>query len=1086
MDTTFFFGDCQVDPKANTIRFGKQQIPVEPKAMDVLVFLCSHAGEVLSADQITQHCWPEVIGDNPLHKTITALRKALGDSATSPVYIETIRKRGYRTVAPVRFPVGQLQLVESTPWQQGSPFPGLRAFDASHAQVFFGRGKAIDALLQAIARQVNLGRAFCLVLGPSGSGKSSLIQAGVLPNLQQETGYHGVRVLSASSLDLADVAPGRLFTELASAMLDWELDDKPVFVGESADSLAEKLAFSSEQVLFRCLALLKPYQQHKSRLALFIDRLEVLLSAPQFSPDERQQFVALLDQLAQSGAVLVLCACRNEFYPQLATYPALMADKQRGAHFDLEPPSKLELQQMIRLPALAAGLSWQTDPVSGIALDEQLCNEAADNPDGLPMLQYLLQQLYLKRSEQNQLLWAVYEQLGGMEGAIGQTAEQVLSQLSSNQQAALPTVLSLLVTLRDDEQVVTSRSAPWSALQNSEQQQLVQALVNQRLLVSHLDDTRPSFSIAHEALLRRWPRASDWITAHYQALAVKSRLVQQSKRWQQEQQHSAYLLAEGKPLQEAQWVQAQGSVLLEPDIRRYIQASASKANSKRWARRGLMLLLSLLTLLAVLMSLRSFQAEKDAQQKRLAAENLVGFMVGGFADKLRQIGRMDLLDGISNKALQYFTDFTSAGSGQYLSLESRLLHGQTLEAMGEVAYSRGKTDEATTALLAAREQLTAVLKQQPDNLELLKTLGANAFWLGQMPYDNKDWAGALPYLQQYHDYSARMLQLAPNDFDAVMELSYATNSLGSVAMKQQQFDVAVSYFEKSLELKLKAQQISPDHSTLKADIADSRSWLASAAMTQGNLDKAISMHLQIQAEFEHPNKGTISDAYLLYRVFNSYAILSTIYGYQGFTKRSFDLAYQAFELLQQALGQDPENKGWQNDLFNQKVKLMVLNGHMHDSRVSYTPETLMEELEAKRNEFSSERHYLRLKNSLLLESANYYFAKGVQQKGAELASQAIAAYRKLYADDSKNQGIALALAETELLVAFNYKQHRQLKQTQESCYRAKELLAPLQQRDKKPHLIQPYATALQCLNELDQHSDVQQLVQQSGLVLGEL
>ncbi|MGP4763488.1 hypothetical protein ACTXP8_27350, partial [Klebsiella pneumoniae] len=80
--------------------------------------------------------------------------------------------------------------------------------------------------------------------------------------------------------------------------------------------------------------------------------------------------------------------------------------------------------------------------------------------------------------------------------------------------------------------------------------------------------------------------------------------------------------AEGKPLQEAQWVQAQGSVLLEPDIRRYIQASTSKANNKRWARRGLMLLLSLLTLVAVLMSLRSFQAEKDAQQKRLAAENL--------------------------------------------------------------------------------------------------------------------------------------------------------------------------------------------------------------------------------------------------------------------------------------------------------------------------------------------------------------------------------------------------------------------------------------------------------------------------------
>lgn len=127
------------------------------------------------------------------------------------------------------------------------------------------------------------------------------------------------------------------------------------------------------------------------------------------------------------------------------------------------------------------------------------------------------------------------------------------------------------------------------------------------------------------------------------------------------------------------------------------------------------------------MSFRSFEAEKQAQQKRLAAESLLGFMVGDFADKLRSIGRMDLLDGISNKALEYFSDFSDAEKDHYLSTQARLQHGQTLEAMGEVAYSRDKIDEAKTALLAAREKLTPVLTEQPDNLELLKTLGANAF-----------------------------------------------------------------------------------------------------------------------------------------------------------------------------------------------------------------------------------------------------------------------------------------------------------------------------------------------------------------------
>ena len=177
MRETFFFGDWQVEPAANTLRRGKQLCQLEPKAMDVLVLLCLHAGEVVSADDIVSQCWPGTdTGDNPLHKTITQLRKALGDSATNPNYIETIRKRGYRTVAEVRFPLGKDQSVQAHSWLQGSPFPGLQAYDERYASVFFGRGAQIDTLLQRIAQQIQYGRAFCLLLGPSGSGKTTLLR----------------------------------------------------------------------------------------------------------------------------------------------------------------------------------------------------------------------------------------------------------------------------------------------------------------------------------------------------------------------------------------------------------------------------------------------------------------------------------------------------------------------------------------------------------------------------------------------------------------------------------------------------------------------------------------------------------------------------------------------------------------------------------------------------------------------------------------------------------------------------------------------------------------------------------------------
>jgi DNA-binding winged helix-turn-helix (wHTH) protein len=1090
MNGTFFFGEWQVDPSANTLRLGKQLIQLEPKAMDVLVLLCQKAGEVLSSDEIVSICWPQTeVGDNPLHKIITQIRKALGDSATASTYIETIRKRGYRTLAQVTFPLGQEESATPQSWLGGSPFPGLQAYDARYAKVFFGRGSQIETLLERIAQQVQYGRAFCLVLGPSGCGKSSLINAGVMPNLMQNSGYNGVKVESYSSLDLADLTPGQLLMQLASALLDWEVADQPVFDGCSAEQLADKLQHQMDWVLQSCKKALhsqsKSQNESKSRFAIFIDRLEVLLSSPLFSEEERLLFIDRMEQLATSGLVLVLSACRNEFYPLLVTYPSLMAGKARGAHFDLAPPSRADLLQMIRLPAIAANLSWDLDPNTAVPLDELLCSEAASNPDALPMLQYTLQELYLQRSDSNQLLFSVYKNLGGIEGAIGKNAEQAIAQLSTAEKDSLPRVLSLLVTLREDEQSITSRTALWQQLHNEAERTLVQAMVEHRLFVSHLQNAVPCFSVAHEALLRRWPRATNWIAEHHQSLSVKSRLQHLTKRWLAEDKHSAYLLADGKPLAEAQQLAQNGFFTLDANEQAFILASGKRSKLVRTSRRFTFALLCVLTFTAVLMSFRSFEAEKQAQQKRLAAESLLGFMVGDFADKLRSIGRMDLLDGISNKALEYFSDFSDAEKDHYLSTQARLQHGQTLEAMGEVAYSRDKIDEAKTALLAARDKLAPVLAEQPDNLELLKTLGANAFWLGQIQYDANNWLAVKPEFELYYSYSQAMYKIAPDSVDALMELSYATNSLGSLAMNLQEFEQATAFFDESLNLKLLAKAKDPGNTALIADIADTRSWLARAASAEGNTNQVIAMHLQIQAEFERMNKEVKADAYLLDRIFSSYSILASIYNYQGLTKQAFAKVYQARGLLEQAVLQDPDNKGWQGSLFHHKVMLMRLNAKLHDQRISYTPESIKLELDEKKNVLGGEEQYQRIYANWLLESARYYQAIGKSKKSADFTSQALALYREFHSADAGNSNLALALAETELLQAMHYKNQLQDDKSQQSCAMAKTLLEPLLQKDKTPYYIQPYARALSCLNKLEQYPEVQQLLLKSAIVLND-
>lgn len=1076
-DSTFFFGEWQINPSANSLLLGKQVRQLEPKAMDVLLLLCQRANEVVSSDEIVSHCWPGVdTGDNPLHKIITQLRKALGDSATASTYIETIRKRGYRTLAEVRFPVGHEASATPQTWQGGSPFPGLQAYSANYAEVFFGRSTQINTLLNRISQQIQFGRAFCLILGPSGSGKSSLINAGVLPNLMAANGFNGVGVPSLSSLDFADVAKGQLLTTLASAMLDWEVNDTPVFEGMSAAKLATHLSDDPQDVIAQCQQALKNQPFATPRFALFIDRLEVLLSSPLFSDAERSAFIELLERLATSHAVLILSACRNDFYPLLVNYPSLMAGKARGAHFDLAPPTRTELLQMIRLPAVAANLSWQVDSDTAMPLDEMLCSDAASNPDALPMLQYTLQALYLQRSSDNQLLVSVYRTLGGIEGAIGKNAEQAISHLSDAEKASLPRMLSLLVTLREDEKSITSRTARWSQLQNAAETALVQAMVDSRLFVSHLQNGEPCFSIAHEALLRRWPRATAWISEHNDSISIKSRLQHLSKRWLSEAKHSAYLLAEGKPLKEAQSLSQNPLFDLEESETDFITASSTRANRLRWTRRVTVALLCVLTLTSIIMSVRSIEAEKLAQQKRLAAEDLLGFMVGDFADKMRGIGRMDLLDGISNKALAYFSDLSSQDDDAHLSFDARFQHGQTLEAMGEVAYSRNKIDEAHSALLAAQAKMLPLLNLQPDNLALLKALGANAFWLGQLKYDVSDWAASRPFWEQYLAYSQTMYALAPEDKDALMELSYAHNTLGSVSMKQQEFEQARQDFEQSLRLKLLALAKAPEDSQLIADVADTRSWLASAAVSQGDINAAIEIHEQIQKDLE--SKDFEKQPYLLDRLTGSYQNIATLLSYQGRLTEALDKASLGLSTIDKAFKQDPENERWKR-----------LKYYSYSQTLEFT---------------ISESNYLALKqstdinldyNSTLMNSAVYkdisakfFLSKskfmlniGKLNESLYYAKLATNSYKELSKQFSQEIIYSANFALSELLQASIYKALGELSSSVGLCQKVKNILTPFAEKNKDPIFTTSYARALDCLGELDTHKDLINFFEKTGI-----
>ncbi len=326
-------------------------------------------------------------------------------------------------------------------------------------------------------------------------------------------------------------------------------------------------------------------------------------------------------------------------------------------------------------------------------------------------------------------------QLGGLEGAIGARAEQVISALGPAQIAALPHVLSQLVLVAEDEATVTSRRVPWSALRSDAETRLVQALVDRHLFVSDLQGGAPAFGIAHEALLRRWPRVVAWIEEHRQTLQVRSRISAQARRWQDSGRARDMLLPSGTQANQARQLLKTAGFTFTTQEQAFVDASLLGVRRGERLRLTITVVMAGLALLAGGLFLMARSAQQAAEQHRTEAEGLMGYMLGEFVDKLRPLGKLDLLDSVSNRALKYLSDPARSGDSD-TALAQR---AKSLQVLSEVKIARGDPASANTALLAGRDILRQQLQIKPDDLALLKSAGENAFWLGQIQLDQKAW-----------------------------------------------------------------------------------------------------------------------------------------------------------------------------------------------------------------------------------------------------------------------------------------------------------------------------------------------------------
>ncbi|MYN29274.1 nSTAND1 domain-containing NTPase [Duganella levis] len=1054
---SFRFGEWRVDPATNTLSCGVLNRQLEPRAMDVLLYLCRHPHVVVSAETLLDACWGNVSpSDNAIHKIITQLRRALDDSATEPRYIETIRKRGYRLLAELSYD----DEVSQGSWLHASPFRGLEAFEEQHAAIFFGRKLSVDQLVQVVVAQAQAACAMVLVLGPSGAGKTSLVQAGLIPALKAGAApaESGIAISSHVQLDCADMGQSGLLETLASVLLDAEIGERLLFENTSAAALAQRLAQDLPGLIEQLQARLPAIQ-----LLLFIDRFEAVFRLPHISDVDRAVFINVLDQLARSGTMQLVLACRNDFYPHLASYPALMNLKLSGGHYDLTPPGSADIAQIVRHPAQVAQLRYTVDD-KGEGLDDVLCHAARSGPDSLPLLQYCLQELYRQRTPDGELTHSAFHAMGGLEGAIGARAEQVISALGAAQIAALPHVLSQLVLVAEDESTVSSRRVPWSALRNDAENKLVQALVDAHLFVSDLQGGAPTFGIAHEALLRRWPRVVAWIEEHRQALQIRSRISAQANRWQDSGRKRDMLLPSGTQTNQARQLLATSGFGLTSQEQRFVQASLQSERRAERMRMAIMIVVTSLALLAGGLGLAARSAQTQAEAHRAEAEGLMGYMLGEFVDKLRPLGKLDLLDSVSNRALTYLSDKTKSDDSE-ATLAQR---AKSLQLISEVKIARADPVGANTALLAGREILLKQLQRNPSNISSLKSAGENAFWLGRIHLDSKEWDQAQQYFEEYSKFSNRLAVAAPSSIEGIVEQSYAHNSLGSLALQRGDVSNAARQFGLSVDLKNRAHQRSPEDKRLTADFADSISWLGTAQIQLGQLKSAESLFAREVELLKTLHEDNPSDVLWSKRLSSAWQHQADIKRALGDTHNAIESLDRAHDLLEKIVEKDSSNRVWQRNLYVAKMKIFDLRGKETSTQSALTR---LDQLDQKLADLSK-LEPKKLNLQMMIAGSTHFraaieLAEGRATDAAITLRPALIALHQIHETAPADKSLRNALLDALLLDAdINFAQ-QEPQTAKRSCGEAERLLIPLMKGSSDPYLLAPWLKTNICLGQYE-------------------
>lgn len=446
------------------------------------------------------------------------------------------------------------------------PYKGLAYFATKDKDIFFGREKLSDELADKLQTTH-----FLAIMGASGSGKSSLLRAGIIPRLGERNWR--IHIIKPGVHPLA---------ALAASLTRDELD--PAATGIIGEALA-----TNADTLHKTAAILVA-RAHAERLLLAVDQFEELFTQCR-DPQEQQAFVDnLVSAAGAQGAVTVLLSMRADFYGRVSQFPNL-PDLISQQQVYIKPMAEEDLVRAIAEPAKRGG--WQF--VEGLV--EQFVADVGNEPGRLPLLSHALLATWERRRGVVMTLGG-YREAGGVKSAIAQTAEATYADLTASEQLIAKRIFLRLTELGKGTEDTRRRVNQVELGQDTAVQAVTQRLTAARLITT----TQDGIDVAHEALIREWPRLHHWLDEDRSGLLIHHRLMDAEKTWREKGEDPSYLYTGLRLTEAKQWAETNDDELNDLErvfLKTSLEAEAQRQRTRRLIQLGLVAVFVIIIMLLV-------------------------------------------------------------------------------------------------------------------------------------------------------------------------------------------------------------------------------------------------------------------------------------------------------------------------------------------------------------------------------------------------------------------------------------------------------------------------------------------------------